>query len=88
MIVVRVELHSAVSKKVTELARILICNRGDGSNSSRNYEVEALRGRNTAALNKRQVQRKCEITGWNAPKLHVWNLVGYALRKMGYETTE
>lgn len=88
MIVIRVELHSAITKQVTEIARMYIINRGDGTNSSRNYDVEALRGRSTEAFNKRKVQRKCEITGWNAPKLHVWNLVRLALDRMGYTVTE
>ena len=84
MIVVRVELWSARTGEKTELARMEICNDATGTLERRNYLARTLRGRSTAQLNARQQQRNCEIKGWAAPKLHVWNLVAVALGSMGY----
>jgi len=83
MIVVRVELHSAVSGRVTELARAHICNVG-GSTESRDYATRTLRGRNAATLDRNVVQRHGKVTGHPALREHVWNLVAKALAGMGY----
>jgi hypothetical protein len=84
MIVVRVELHSAITGQVTELARMHICNRGDGTTTVGNYKVSTLRGRHRAALDKGVVHRAGEVLGHARLKLHVWNLVARALLAMGY----
>lgn len=83
MIVVRVELHSAVTRQVTELARLHIANVG-GTETLRDYEVSTLRGRSTAALNAGVVQRRGRVLGHNSPAVHVWHLVAKALAAMGY----
>lgn len=84
MIVVRVELHSAVTGEVTELARALICNDGTGTMDLRHYQVHALRGRSRAALDRNVVQRTGRVRDWPSQRLHVWNLVAAALAAMGY----
>lgn len=83
MIVVRVELWSAITGEVTELARMHICNLGTGGRL-RNYEVASFRGRSTAQLNRLAVQRSVRVEQWPSAELHVWNLVAVALRGMNY----
>lgn len=83
MIIVRVELHSAITGEVTELARARICNIG-GTKASGDYRAETLRGRSTETLDKGQVQREAKVLGHARLSLHVWHLVAKALRGMGY----
>jgi hypothetical protein len=84
VIVVRVELHSAITGQVQELARMHICNRGDGTQEIGNYIVTALRGRDRATLDKGVAQRSAEVLGHPRLRVHVWNLVAKALLAMGY----
>lgn len=84
MIVVRVELHSAITGKATELARMVICNTGTGTARLGDYIVRSLRGRSTADLDKDTTQRQGEVKAWPRLDKHVWNLVAEALRTMGY----
>jgi len=83
MIVVRVELWSAITGDRTELARMHIANIG-GSETIGNYEAATMRGRSTAQLNRNDVQRKCRVLGHPRLSQHVWNLVAKALSGMGY----
>lgn len=83
MIVVRVELHSAITRQVTELARAHICNIG-GSGTVRDYEIRTLRGRSTRALDAGAVQRHGKVLGHRSLDLHIWHLVGKALQRIGY----
>jgi len=88
MIVVRVELWSAITGKVTELARMTIANDGTGSDTKRNYDVATMVGRTRDDLQRAMVNRRHtrtgRIEGHNSPAVHVWNLVGKALTAMGY----
>lgn len=84
MIVIRVELHSAVTGEVTELARMYITNNGTGDIHKRNYTINTIKGRSTEALNRGQVMRAGTINQWPSPRLHVWNLVYQALVKLDY----
>jgi hypothetical protein len=83
MIVVKVELHSAITGKVTELARMIVHNIG-GTRNSGDYEVEILRGRSAKDLDKRIAQRKARVLGHPRLSQHVWHLVEKALRAAGY----
>lgn len=83
MIVVRVELHSAIDGSVRELARMHISNAG-GTNTLGDYDVQTLRGRSTAELDKRIVQRRGRVLRHQRLSLHVWHLVGKALSAIGY----
>ena len=84
MIVVRVELHSAITGKITEIARAHICNIG-GTRARGNYSVEAFRGRDKAALDKRSVCHTGTVTNHARLQEHVWNLVAKALKACGYD---
>lgn len=85
MIVIRVELHSANTGKVTELARALIVNDGTGTMQRRNYIARTLRGRSKDQLDKRTVSREARLNYWPSERLHVWRLVCSALCAMGYD---
>lgn len=84
MIIVRVELHSAIDGSLTELGRIVICNDGSGSNNSGNYTAQSFRGRDTKTLNRQTISKKAIIKNWPHLRFHVWNLVAKSLKEMGY----
>lgn len=84
MIVVRVELWSAITGEKTELARMHICNTGGGTRERGDYQATAFRGRDSAALDRRVPQRTGAVLAYPRLKLHVWNLVARALSGMGY----
>lgn len=84
MIIIRVELHSAISHRVTELARMKICNVG-GTGTRGDYEAEVFRGRDKASLDKERVQRKGEVKNYPREAIHVFNLVARALNTLGYK---
>lgn len=83
MIVVRVELWSAVTGEKSELARAVIDNIG-GSHTIRDYRVRTLRGRSTRDLDRFAVQREGRVIGHASLREHVWNLVAKALAAMNY----
>jgi hypothetical protein len=83
MIVVRVELWSAITGQKTELARMHICN-VSGAGRRRDYQAQVFRGRSKAALDKRSVLRTGALTNWPSLDLHVWNMVAALLASMGY----
>jgi len=88
MIVVRVELHSAITGDVTELARAVICNEG-GTGTKGDYGVYVCRGRDRDALNKswlnRTFTKTTKVLGHARQAEHVWNLVSKALVAAGYK---
>ena len=88
MIVVKVELWSAITGQHTELARATICNLATGTRTRGDYEVRAHRGRDAASLEKSMQARTATHQGVvrNHARLqeHVWNLVAKSLTAMGY----
>lgn len=89
MIVVKVELWSAIDGSKRELARMVVDNIG-GTNQRGDYRCRTLRGRSKAALSKalndipKKVQREGRVIGHARLREHVWNLVAKALAGMGY----
>ncbi|KUR80943.1 hypothetical protein [Novosphingobium sp. FSW06-99] len=90
MIVIRVELWSAVTGEQTELARMVVDNIG-GDMTRGDYRCRTLRGGSKAALDRSLariteggVQRSGEVYGHPRLREHVWNLVAKALASMGY----
>lgn len=87
MIVIRVELWSAINGRRTELARAMIHNVG-GSMELADYEGETYRGRSEVALDaamvNRHVTRRGKVVGHRKQSLHVWHLVAKMLAGMGY----
>lgn len=84
MLVVKVELHSAITGETTEIARMIIHNEG-GTKSSGDYGVMVYRGRTREELDKKVTIRRAKVK--NHPRLreHVWNLVTKALVAAGYK---
>jgi hypothetical protein len=83
MIIVRVELHSAVTGMVTEIARMRICNIG-GTRERGDYRAETFRGRSAQQLARLIRQRAATISDYPRLSIHVWHLVARALVGMGY----
>lgn len=87
MIIIRVELWSAVAGKVTELARMGIDNIGVNG-ALRDYNVRTWRGRSKASLDKSMqsdiVTRKGKVLKHPAEAVHIWYLIGKALAATGY----
>lgn len=88
MIIVRVELMSAVTGQTTELARMHICNEG-GDLKLGDYGAYVMRGRDAATLSRSWAAHTFTRTGkvQRHPRLkeHVWNLVAKALHSTGYK---
>lgn len=87
MIIVRVELHSAIDGQKTELARMMIDNIG-GTEKVADYRCRTYRGRSAEDLDRamfiESVTREAKVEGHRRLDLHVWHLVGKALQAMGY----
>jgi hypothetical protein len=85
MIVVRVELWSAVTGQKTELARMEIANDGSSPKPTRgNYFVRSLKGRSASALDWRKTQRSAKVEDWPRLSKHVWGLVAASLKALSY----
>lgn len=89
MIIVKVELWSAIDGQQTELARMVIDNIG-GTVQHGDYRVRTLRGRSEEQL-ARSMNAAPPITTRESrvhrhPRLreHIWNLVAKALNAMEY----
>lgn len=87
MIIVRVELHSAITGEKQELARMMIDNIG-GTVTTGNYRARTYRGRDQGSLDAamaiNKVTREGQVLGHRRLALHVWHLVAKALSGMGY----
>lgn len=79
MIVVKVELHSAVTGEVTEIGRTVIFNRGTGTKTHGDYEVNVMR-RGTKA----EVLRVGRIARHPRLSQPIWALVKKALLAAGF----
>lgn len=90
MIVVRVELHSAVTGKVSEIARAIIYNDGTGTSKRGNYTTfmapGVLKGdtMNPIRIHMRK-RRESKVLNYPRASKHVWNLVARCLSAMGYK---
>jgi len=87
MIVVRIELHSAITHRVTILGQMIIANRGDSSDPKKgNYDV-AIANKNHACStaisvfrNKGFQSRQGEVLNYPRLSYNVWRLVCRALK--------
>jgi hypothetical protein len=84
MIVVRVELHSAITGIVTEIARCDIWNVASGDRDLGDYDCASYIGRSRTALGKRKTNRTGTVRGHARLRDHVLNLVAKALASMNY----
>lgn len=83
MIVVKVELWSAITGKKTELARMHISNIG-GTETRGDYHGETFIGRSSADLDRERVSKRAELMNWPRKQKHIWNMVQAMLTNMGY----
>lgn len=83
MIVVKVELHSARTGRVTQLGKMYISNDGTIlSNSLANYNVELLR------KGTEKVLRRGRVEQFPKAAYSIWRLVFRALRSVLHEETQ
>lgn len=87
MLIVKVELHSAITGKKTEIARMMIDNIG-GDETRGDYRCRIYRGRDkralTSAMLRNSTVREGRVLGHRRLALHVWHLVAKALAAMDY----
>lgn len=81
MLVVRVELWSAISGEATEIARMHISNIG-GTKERGEYLAEAFLGSNATDFDKRVVKVSGQVADYPRLSLDVWNLVARALKSL------
>lgn len=77
MIVVKVELHSAITGEVRTIAKAEIANEGTGSKTVGNYTARFMGRRGT-------VNRIGHVTGHRRLALSVWSLIRKALEGVDY----
>jgi hypothetical protein len=90
MLIIRVELHSAVTGKVTEIARMLMYNDGTGDVKMGNYKGKTVPGKTEGpmipqTIHQRRPMRSAEVKLYPRTRLNVWHLVRRMLDNMGYE---
>lgn len=83
MIIVRIELHSARTRKVTQIGEMWIDNISRTGNDSKrgNYRVRLLR-RGTAAGYGPKVQREGQVYDFPRLSYNIWRLVFRALKSV------
>lgn len=88
MLIVRVELLSAITGQTTELARMHVANDGAGTAQRGNYNGTTFTGRDKKALDcavaLEKVTRRGRVENYPRLQKHVWNLVARMLMNMGY----
>lgn len=77
MIVVDVQLHSAITGDQESLCRVEITNDGTGTSSRGNYKIK-LYSRGTGRL-----IRQASITGWPRNQKPAWRLIQAAMVALG-----
>lgn len=87
MLLVRVELVSAITGRITEIARMRISNIG-GSKTRGDYEAAVFWGRDKDQLSYGRVHKRGQVAGHARVAEHVWHLVGKALAGMEYGITK
>lgn len=91
MLIIRVELHSAITGVKSEIARMIIANDGNGTPSRGNYWGRTAKGVikgdhmiPTAIMNGSRKMDHAEVKDYARKSLHVWHLVRRMLSNMGY----
>lgn len=84
MIIVTVELISAITGQTKQLAKMIISNDDTGSKYAGDYNITTFRGRDADALEKKTPNRTGRVEHYPRTSLHVWNLVSRALAACGY----
>lgn len=77
MIVLTMELHSAITKRTSHLGTIRICNDGAGTQRRGNYTAEFIHRDGKKG-------KKVRVEGHRRVALPVWTLVAKVLKEGGY----
>jgi hypothetical protein len=86
VIVVRVELHSAVTGKVTPLYTGIVANDGTGTAEVGNYDAAfGRKGQTDLRRVWASARRRSCVKGHRRRSSHVLNLVAQALNRMGFK---
>jgi hypothetical protein len=84
MLLIRVELHSAITGEVSEIARMRLYNTGEGTRERGDYVGEVYRGGSFETLDLETIHKSAEVKNWPRLRRHVWNLVAVMLNNLGY----
>jgi hypothetical protein len=79
VIVVKVELHSAITGEITEIGRTIIYNDGSGDALTGNYGVRVMRKGTTETI-----QREARVEKHARQSLPIWVLIRRALEAAGF----
>lgn len=85
MLIVRVELVSAITGKVTEIAKMRIANTGTGTPERGIYTGAAVKKGSPIPYLPKHVMRYGEVFDYPRKSTHVWNLVARMLKAMEYK---
>lgn len=85
MLVVKIELHSAITGQVTEIGKMIIANDGTGTREVGNYDVRLGR-RGVQELSKiyHKPSRRGRVLEYRRLSKSVWELVSKALKSVGF----
>ena len=95
MLVIKIELHSAVTRQITEIGRMVIYNDGRGTRTKGDYVAQVMRTPTRKGHSwddqmdvtlTRQVKptRESDVRNYSRLSRPVWDLVTLALKNMGY----
>lgn len=91
MLTVRVELTSAITGEVSEIARMIIANDGSGTPQRGSYWGQAAKGVIKgdrmipyAIVHESRLLREGEVKNYPRRSKHVWHLVARMLKSMRY----
>jgi len=86
MIIVTVELKSAIDGRTTKLGEMIIANDGTGTNTKGNYDAFVYR--KPKFFNWKRLTdnttRTSRVENYSRQSRVIWDLVGLALKNMGY----
>lgn len=79
MIIIKVELHSAITGKTTEIGRMEIINDGSSDDAEvGNYNINLMRRGTT-----KTIQRRARVENHKRKNNSVWNLISKGLKNLG-----
>jgi len=85
MLVLKLELHSAVTGEIIHLGQMIIANDGTGDRNTGNYDVKlGKKGNTDLKATYVKPMRSGKVEGHKRLAENVWSLVGKALRAVNF----
>lgn len=81
MIVIKVELHSAITGKITELGKMHIANDGTSKDPNVGHYIGGVFRKGST----NQIIRRSSVQGHRRKDKVIWNLIAKMLINMGYD---